>query len=539
MVLFPYSVIHLQDLLRYGRSMSTTPRRAWIGLAVLALPTLLLSLDMSVLYLALPAMSADLDLGPTEQLWAMDVYGFMIAGFLVTMGTLGDRIGRRRLLLIGGAAFAVASVVAAFAGSAGTLIAARAVLGIAGATLMPSTLALISTMFPDPRRRATAISIWMTCFMGGMCVGPLAGGLLLQTFWWGSAFLLGVPVMALLLVAGPLLLLPEARDVTAGRLDLASVVLSLGAVLPVVYGLKELAAGGAAGTALGALVVGAGVGVVFVRRQLRLDDPLLDLRLFCRRAVAGALGLNMAGGVVMAGTFLLATQWFQLVAGLSVLQAGLVLVPLQLAMMVATLAVPRLAARYRPGVVMGGGLMLGGLGLLVVTQVAPGSSPWLLVGGFLVTSMGVAAPAALGTDIVVGSVPTERAGSAGALSETSGEMGIALGVATLGSLATAVYRSSLVVPSGTPAPAADDARQSLEAASRTSGDGALLDAARDAFTAGLTTTAGVGAALFLLLGSVAVWALRSLRPSGEDRPEHADAEAVPTAEPAEPLAAAA
>ena len=509
--------------------MPTTPRRAWIGLAVLALPTLLLSLDMSVLYLALPAMSADLDLGPTEQLWAMDVYGFMIAGFLVTMGTLGDRIGRRRLLLVGGAAFAVASVVAAFAGSAGTLIAARAVLGIAGATLMPSTLALISTMFPDPRRRATAISVWMSCFMGGMCVGPLAGGWLLQTFWWGAAFLLGVPVMALLLVAGPLLL-PEARDPAAGRLDLASVALSLGAVLPVVYGLKELAAGGGTATSLGALVIGACVGVVFGRRQLRLDDPLLDLRLFRRRAVAGALGLNMAGGVVMAGTFLLATQWFQLVAGLSVLQAGLVLVPLQLAMMAATLATPRFAARFRPGVVMGGGLLLGGLGLLVVTQVGVHSSPWLLVGGFLLTSMGVAAPAALGTDIVVGSVPTERAGSAGALSETSGEMGIALGVATLGSLATAVYRGSLAVPAGTPAPLADAGRQSLEAASRTS-DGPLLDAAREAFTTGLTTTAGVGAALFLLLGGVAVWTLRSLRPAGEHRPdeaaEHAEREPVP------------
>jgi DHA2 family multidrug resistance protein-like MFS transporter len=502
--------------------MPTTPRRAWIGLAVLALPTLLLSLDMSVLYLALPAMSADLDLGPTEQLWAMDVYGFMIAGFLVTMGTLGDRIGRRRLLLVGGAAFAVASVVAAFAGSAGTLIAARAVLGIAGATLMPSTLALISTMFPDPRRRATAISIWMTCFMGGMTVGPLAGGLLLQTFWWGAAFLLGVPVMLLLLIAGPLLL-PEARDTSAGRLDLASVALSLGAVLPVVDGLKELAAGGGTVTALVALVAGASVGVVFVRRQLRLDDPLLDLRLFRRRAVAWALGLNMTGGVVMAGTFLLATQWFQLVAGLSVLEAGLIMVPLELAMMVATLATPRLAARYRPGVVMGGGLLLGGLGLLVVT------------------SMGVAAPAALGTDLVVGSVPTERAGSAGALSETSGEMGIALGVATLGSLATAVYRGSLVVPAGAPAPAADAARQSLEAASRASGDGALLDAAREAFTTGLTTTAGVGAALFLLLGGIAVWTLRSLRPAGEQRPddvaehafgatEHADRESVPVAE---------
>ncbi|WP_433800686.1 MFS transporter [Actinomycetospora sp. CA-084318] len=487
-----------------------TDRRAWIGLAVLALPTLLLSLDMSVLYLALPAMSADLDLGPTEQLWAMDVYGFMIAGFLVTMGTLGDRIGRRRLLLVGGAAFALASVVAAFADSAATLIAARAVLGVAGATLMPSTLALISTMFPDPRARATAISIWMSCFMGGMTVGPLAGGLLLETFWWGAAFLLGVPVMVVLLIAGPLLL-PEARDEAAGRLDLASVALSLATVLPVVYALKEFATTGPDARSVGALAVGLLLGAVFVRRQLRLDDPLLDLRLFRRRAVAGALGVNLAAGVVMAGTFLLATQWFQLVAGLSVLEAGLILAPLQLAMIVATLAAPRFAGRFRPAHVVAAGLLLGALGLTVLTGLAADSSPWLLVGAFLLTSMGVAAPAALGTDLVVGSVPPEKAGSAGALSETSGEMGIALGVATLGSLAAVVYRSTLALPATTPAPTADAARQSLEAAAGT-GVPDVVAAAQSAFTTGLVTTAGVGAAFFAVLAAVAVWALRAVPP---------------------------
>jgi MFS transporter, DHA2 family, multidrug resistance protein len=188
-------------------------RREWVGLAVLALPTLLLSLDMSVLYLALPYLSADLGASATQQLWIMDIYGFMIAGFLVTMGTLGDRIGRRRLLMTGGVAFAVASVFAAYSTSPEMLIVTRALLGIAGATLMPSTLALISTMFRDQHQRGVAIAVWMTCFMGGMTVGPLVGGLLLQSFWWGSAFLLGVPVMAVLLVAAPALL-PEYRDAT-------------------------------------------------------------------------------------------------------------------------------------------------------------------------------------------------------------------------------------------------------------------------------------------------------------------------------------
>src|SRR5262245_6477433 len=244
-------------------------RREWIGLAVLALPTLLLSLDMSVLHMAVPHMAADLRPSSTELLWIIDIYGFMIAGFLVTMGTLGDRIGRRKLLMVGGAAFGLGSIAAAFATSPAMLIGARAVLGVAGATLMPSTLALISNMFRDPRQRGTAIAIWMSCFMGGMVVGPVVGGLLLSVAWWGSVFLLGVPVMVLLLIAAPKLL-PEYRDEHAGRLDLASVALSLGAILPVVFALKEIAKDGLSLTTVAVLLAGLCVGTAFVRRQRRL-----------------------------------------------------------------------------------------------------------------------------------------------------------------------------------------------------------------------------------------------------------------------------
>ncbi|HWN29235.1 MAG TPA: MFS transporter [Actinomycetospora sp.] len=507
----------------------TTGRRAWIGLAVLALPTLLLSLDMSVLYLALPALSADLGLGPTAQLWAMDVYGFMIAGFLVTMGTLGDRIGRRRLLLIGGAAFGVASVAAAFSTSATMLIATRALLGVAGATLMPSTLGLIRTMFPDPRARGTAISIWMSCFMGGMTVGPLVGGVLLEAFWWGAAFLMGVPVMVLLLVLGPVLL-PESRDTGAGRLDLASVALSLGAVLPVVHGLKALAADGLHLGGLVALTVGLGVGVLFVRRQLRLDDPLLDLGLFRHRAPAGALAVGLGGGVVMAGTFLLLTLWLQLVAGLSVLTVGLVLAPLQAAMVVASLLAPRLARSIRPARVMAAGLVIGAVGLLVVGLLGAGAGGGtvVLLGGFLLASVGIALPAALGTDLLVGSVPEEKAGSAGALSETSGELGIALGVATLGSLATAVYRGALVLPSGTPPPVAEVARTGLTEAVAAAPAPAVLDAARAAFTTGLGASATAGAVVFAGLAALALVAFARVPATGATPDATPDVEAGPT-----------
>jgi DHA2 family multidrug resistance protein-like MFS transporter len=252
-------------------------RREWIGLAVLALPTLLLSLDLSVLYLALPHLAADLRPSSSQLLWIMDIYGFMIAGFLITMGTLGDRIGRRRLLLIGGAAFGVTSVLAAYSVNAEMLIASRTLLGIAGATLMPSTLALISNMFQDPKQRAGAIAVWISCFMGGTAIGPVVGGLLLQWFWWGAAFLLGVPVMALLLVIGPVLL-PEYRDRTAGRLDPASVALSLATILPVIFGIKELAKDGPTTVPAVAIMIGAGFGLAFIRRQHRLTSPLLDLR---------------------------------------------------------------------------------------------------------------------------------------------------------------------------------------------------------------------------------------------------------------------
>jgi MFS transporter, DHA2 family, multidrug resistance protein len=492
-------------------------RTEWIALAVLALPTLLLSLDVSVLYLALPNLSSDLGASSTQQLWIMDIYSFMLAGFLVTMGTLGDRIGRRRLLLIGAAAFGVASVLAAYAQSPMMLIGARALLGIAGATLMPSTMALIRNMFHDPKQMAGALGLWFSCFMGGMAIGPLVGGLLLETFWWGSAFLLGVPFMILLLVVGPVLL-PEYRDENAGRLDLTSVALSLVAVLPVIYGLKELARAGVTGGAVAAVAAGVAFGVVFARRQRKLTNPLLDLRLFANRSFTASLGVNLLGGIVMAGVSLVATLYLQVVRGLSPLHAGLWLVP-QFVVMAGCMMVlaPVLGHRFRAAYVVAIGLTISATGILLLTQVGTDSLGLLVVGLVLATG-GIALPMSVGMNLVLASAPPEKAGSAASLLETCGEFGVAMGVASLGSLATFVYRSQLAdnIPAGVPAASARAARESINeaatAAAHLPGSVGtdLLDVARSAFTAGLNTVAGVGAGLFAALAVVAVLTLRKI-----------------------------
>jgi DHA2 family multidrug resistance protein-like MFS transporter len=500
---------------------------------VLALPSLLLSLDVSVLYLALPHLAADLRPSGTQQLWVMDIYGFMLAGFLVTMGTLGDRIGRRRLLLVGAAAFAVASVVAAYSVSPGMLIAARALLGVAGATLAPSTLALISNMFHDTRQRGMAIAVWVSCFMGGTAVGPLVGGLLLQRFWWGSAFLLGVPVMVLLLTAGPALL-PEYRNPQAGRLDLASVALSLAALLPVIYGLKELATSGAEPVPVAAVVAGVALGVVFVRRQHTLPSPLLDLRLFASRSFSAALGISLLVGATMGGVFLFANQYLQLVAGLSPLRTGLWLVLPALAMITASMMAPVIARRVRPGTVMAAGLALAAVGLGLLGRASAAGGLGVVVAGIAIAQVGVSPMVALGYGLVVGAAPPERAGSASAMGETSGELGIALGVATLGSVGTAVYRDQLTarLPGEVPAAAAQAAREGIAGAVSVAHHlpgqlaGALVDAARAAFTSGLHTVAAVGAVVFLALAILAAGVLRHVRPTGQaptDQPGEPDA----------------
>ena len=416
-------------------------RTEWLGLAVLALPTAIIAIDFTALHLAAPAIARDLDPSPTQLLWIVDVYGFLIAGLLLTMGTLGDRTGRRRLLLIGAGCFAVVSVVAAFAPTAELLILARALLGVAGATLMPSTLSLIRTMFDDAGQRTTAIAVWMGALTVGSALGPLVGGLLLGTFWWGSVFLIGVPVMALLLLTGPFLL-PEHVAVDPDPLDPASVVLSLGAILPVIWAVKHAAADGVDVTSGVALVVGLVVGVVFVRRQRHLRTPVLDVALFREGAFSRSVTVHLGTLLLLAGTQYLLLQLLQVERGLSPLNAGLLTLPAtSLALLGAVLA-PLAVRRVDPTTVIPAGLAVGVVGLGVVALGAGSSGLVTLIGGFSLLSFAVSLVTALTTDRIVGSAPPERAGNASGISETAAELGLALGVAVLGSVATAAVRLS-------------------------------------------------------------------------------------------------
>ncbi|MEV6160023.1 MFS transporter [Nonomuraea sp. NPDC052129] len=482
--------------------------RAWLGLIVLVLPTLLVAMDMTALLLALPQLSAGLGATNVQQLWISDSYGFMVAGLVITMGTLGDRIGRRRLLMIGGAAFAVLSVVAAFSVSPLMLIVARALLGIAGATLMPSTLALITNMFHDQRQRGQAIAIWATCQFTGGALGPVLAGFLLQHFWWGSVFLVAVPAMALLLLAGPVLL-PEFRTDRAGRLDLASVGLSLVAVLLMVYGIKQLPVESVPVVPAVALVVGAAIGVLFVRRQLRLETPLLDLRLLRNRPFTAVLIALVFAGIAMAGTGLLVTQYLQSVLGFSPVASALLFAPMGLGTAVGTMAAPALARRMKQPTAIAGGLVVSALGSLLLVGVGGASALPLVMIGITVLALGTGPLFALGTGLVVGAVPPERAGSAASMSETSNYFGGSLGFALLGVVAAVVYRGQM---DGT-----SDSLAGAVAASRhlSAGQGAeLLHAAREAFTACVHVTGATAAVIFVGLAVL----ILTMRPATRTTP---------------------
>ena len=490
-------------------------RKEWLGLAVLAFPCLLIATDFSVLHLAVPSLTAELAPSSTQLLWIVDIYGFLIAGSLITMGTLGDRIGRRKLLLIGGALFGLASFAAAFASTPAMLIVTRALLGVAGATLMPSTLALIRNMFHDEHQRRVAIAVWINAFVIGGAIGPLIGGIMLEHFWWGSVFLINVPVMTLLLILGPILL-PEFRDANAGRLDIPSAALSLSGMLALIYGVKQMAESGIATRALVSIAVGLALASIFVVRQRRLSEPLIDLALFSVPPFSAAVVTQLVAALSMGGIYLFVAQYLQLVLGLSPLQAGIALVPSNIMGIAGTTLAPFLARRYRTVYVMTAGMVVASMGIGVLTLVARGAPLAAIVGAFVIMSVGFSLAMTLTTDVIMTVAPPERAGAASGISETSAELGMALGVAVLGSVGTAIYRSQMetAIPAGIAGAAAANARATLAGALTVSTDvggdagQALTSVARDAFSQSLSVVSGISATMVFVTSIVTLMMLR-------------------------------
>ncbi len=497
-------------------SVPRATARDWAGLVVLALALLLLAVDATVLDLAVPAISAELAPTTPQLLWIIDVYSFVLAGLLVVMGNLGDRIGRRRLLLIGAVGFGLASVLAAWSVDPEMLIAARVLQGVAGATLMPATLGLIRSMFLDPRQRTVAISVWAAMAGGGAAAGPLLGGWLLEHYWWGSVFLVNLPVMLVLLAVGPVLI-PESRDPKPGRFDLASAVLSMLAMVPVAYAVKESAAHGMSLRLLVFAAIGVIAGVLFVRRQRGLAHPMLDLKLFALPRFRTAVLTNLLAVFALAGVLFSGSQYLQLVLGHSPMQAGLLLLPGLVASVFASLAAAWLVRVLRPGQVLGGALVLAAVGAALFLWLSPDAAasrvPFTL--GFLLIGAGVGVALTVSSDLVVSSAPAERAGAAAAVSETAYESGIALGVAVLGSVTMAVFRGGLdlsQVPSAQVGAASESLGGATEFARQLPESVAegFLSSVHEAFVSGVHAAA-IGTAAVLLIAAVVAFRLRTGR----------------------------
>ncbi|WP_051198895.1 MFS transporter [Gordonia shandongensis] len=491
-------------------------RRTWFGLLVLMLPVLLVSMDFSVLYLAIPTITDAIDPTATEQLWILDIYGFLIAGLLITMGNIGDRIGRRRILLTGAAVFCGASVLAAFAPNAALLIAARALMGVGGATLMPASLSLLASMFP-PHQRGRAIGVWTAAFAGGAALGPVVGGILLHHFWWGVVFLINVPVLAVLFALAPLLL-PEYRASSTEPFDVLGVVLSMAGILPVVYAVKTFAASGPSTSVVVAAALGVAAFVTFLRHESRCAAPLVDLSLFRNPALCAALAVALVGMMAQGGIAYLSNVYLQSVLEYDVLSAAFAGLPMAVTVAVFSVSADRVARRFGVRWTLSGSVLLAAAATLGFLTLDADTGLWVFLVLTAAAGIGYGIQFALVSDVVVGAAPPEKSGAASGISETCFELGTALGLALLGSIATAVFRSR-----GRDAGVADSLGETLKQARADGVPGeALADAARAAFVDGMHVAAAAGGIGLAILAGVVVVAVADRHTRTVDSAEGVD-----------------
>ncbi|GAA1132451.1 MFS transporter [Citricoccus alkalitolerans] len=507
-----------------------SPARRWITLSVLVLPVLLIAIDMSVLSIAVPALSADLAPTSNQLLWVIDLYSFLLAGLLVFAGSLGDRIGRKRMLMIGAPLFGAASLVAAFATSPEMLILGRALLGIGGATLMPSTLGLIRAIFPDRTERRTAIAVWAAALSGGAAVGPVVGGLLLENFWWGSVFLLNVPVIVLFLLAAPFLM-PEAKDPNPGPFDPASAILSIVGMISLVYALKT-GVKGFDWTVLAALVLGIAAMTWFINRQRRRENPMIDVSLFKNSAFASALTINAISMFAFMGLLFFLPQYLMLVRGMGSAEAGLWMLPFAAATVVGTMLAPVVArmASVRTAIMTGLALVI--VAFVIGTRLESAETIVLFALLSAAFGIGIGLAETLTNDVILTAAPSDRAGAAAAISETGYEFGGAMGTAVLGTAGMAMYSSQVIDTASLPGMDADSAAaasQTLAGAheiAETLPDGGarLLDIADSAFMAGIDLVAAIG------IGTAAITVMlawRGLRSESRTAQTERDADGTP------------
>jgi EmrB/QacA subfamily drug resistance transporter len=492
------------------------PRQRWLALGVLCASLLAIVIDNTIVNVALPTLARDLQADVAELQWVVDAYTLVFAGLLLLAGALGDRYGRRRTLLSGLAVFGAASAVAAYAGGVDGLIAARAVMGAGAAFIMPATLSLLISVFTDTRERALAIGLWAATAGLGVALGPVVGGFLLDHFWWGSIFIVNVPLTAIALVAG-LRLLPESRDPVARRIDWTGAGLSgLGLVAFVWAIIEAPSLGWTSAPVLAAGAIAAVALVAFVLWQRRVEEPLLDVRLFENPRFTAASTTVTVLFFALFGFLFLSTQYLQFVLGYSPLAAGVRVLPYAGAMIVFAPLSSMLVARFGTKRVVTTGMLLFAAGLAVAATVTASGGYGRLGIALLLMGAGMGLAGAPATESIMGALPPERANIGSAVNDTTRELGGALGVAIVGSIMSSLYASGL--PDGAPAAA----RDSLGAAVQVS---ALADAAREAFVHAMSR-ASIVVAVVAALGAVIAWRFLPAREAVASEFRHVDAVAL-------------